>query len=141
MRKQEVLIDIKGTQVNEMGEEEVIEFSTIGRYYVKEQNYYIVYEETKMTEMDGTTTSIKTEKNRVTLNRMGEVEHRQVFEASKLNESYYCTSVSKMLMGVIPSIVEVNLTDEGGSINLEYELEIGREKISKNKLFITVKGV
>lgn len=140
MTGKEVFITIKGNQANEVGEESCIELTTIGKYFVKNQVHYILYEDTELTGMHRTTTSVKAERDKVILNRMGETEHRQVFEKGILNESYYVTAFSKMLMGVIPSRVEVNLTDDGGSINLEYELEIGREKISDNKLLITVRG-
>ncbi len=42
-------------------------------------------------------------------------------------------------LAVVSSGVEVNLTDIGGSINLEYEAEIENEKISDNLLSLTVR--
>lgn len=135
----EVLINIKGIQRDDLGEESSVEHIANGRLFNKEGIFYIIYEDKMLSEIAGTTTSLKVHPDKVILNRMGATGHRQVFEKNKLDESYYVTPEGKMLMGVIPRRVDVNLTDEGGSINLEYELEIGREKISDNKLFISVR--
>jgi uncharacterized beta-barrel protein YwiB (DUF1934 family) len=69
---------------------------------------------------------------------MGTAELRQVFEKDVLNHSNYVTPYGAMKLTVIPSKVEVDLTELGGSINLEYELAIGNDRISNNKLSITV---
>jgi uncharacterized beta-barrel protein YwiB (DUF1934 family) len=140
MNKQ-VLISVKGTQLNEYGDVDQQELITQGNYFLKKGAYFIIYRESELTGMSGTTTTLKAEPTRVTLNRMGTSEQKQIFEQGVLHRGNYITPLGKMVMGVIPSKVEVNLTDLGGSINLEYELEVGHEKISDNMLFITVKEV
>ncbi|MDA8234581.1 MAG: DUF1934 domain-containing protein [Clostridia bacterium] len=139
--KKDVLVTVKGTQVNELGEEDTIELITKGNYFFKNESYYIIYNETEISGMEGTTTSLKAEPRRITLNRMGSAEQKQVFEVNTLNISNCVTPFGTWVMGVIPSKVEVDLTDMGGSINLEYELNNGTEKVSDNRLSITVKEV
>jgi uncharacterized beta-barrel protein YwiB (DUF1934 family) len=137
----EVLISVKGTQLNEFGEVDQQELVTKGSLFLKKGKYFIIYSESELTGMSGTTTTLKVEPDRVTLNRMGTSEQKQVFEQGILHRGNYITPFGKMIMGVIPSKVEVNLTDLGGSINLEYELEVDCQKISDNMLSITVKEV
>lgn len=137
----EVLISVKGTQLNEFGEIDQQELITKGNLFLKKGAYFIMYNESELTGMSGTVTTLKVEPARVTLNRMGTSEQKQVFERGVLHRGSYITPFGKMVMGVTPSKVEVNLTDFGGSINLEYELEVGSEKISDNMLSITVKEV
>ncbi|MHB8171152.1 MAG: YwiB family protein [Thermincolia bacterium] len=139
--KKDVLVTVKGTQVNDLGEENSIQLITRGDFFFKNQAYYIIYNESEISGMEGTTTSLKAEPERITLNRMGSAEQKQVFEVNTLNISNYITPFATWIMGVIPSKVEVDLTDIGGSINLEYELNNGTEKVSDNKLSITVKEV
>jgi len=139
--KKDVLVTVRGTQKNELGEEETIELITRGNYFLKNQAYYIIYNESEISGMEGTTTSLKAEPRKVTLNRMGTSELKQVFEEGTLNLSNYVTPFGAWVMGVIPTKVEVYLTDMGGSINLEYELNNGTEKVSDNKLSITVEEV
>ncbi len=134
-----VIISVTGTQVNEFGEVDVQELVTTGVYYEKKGAYFIIYNESEITGMPGTTTSVKAESRRVTLNRMGESQHKQVFEAGLRNRGNYITPYGMMYIAVIPSKVDVSLTDSGGSINLEYELEIENQKISDNKLSLTVR--
>ncbi|MBU7007331.1 DUF1934 domain-containing protein [Phosphitispora fastidiosa] len=134
-----VIISVTGTQTNEFGEVDVQELVTTGVYYEKKGTYFIIYSESEITGMPGTTTSVKAEPQRVTLNRMGESQHKQVFETGMRNRGNYITPYGMMYMAVIPSKVDVILTDSGGSINLEYELEVENQKISDNKLSLTVR--
>lgn len=134
-----VIISVTGTQTNEFGEVDIQELVTTGVYYEKKGAYFIIYNESEITGMPGTTTSVKAEPQRVTLNRMGESQHKQVFETGMRNRGNYITPYGMMYMAVIPSKVDVILTDSGGSINLEYELEVENQKISDNKLSLTVR--
>jgi uncharacterized beta-barrel protein YwiB (DUF1934 family) len=134
-----VIINVTGIQINEYGERDAQEFITTGSYYAKKGAYFIIYNESEVTGMPGTTTSLKAEPARVILNRMGTSQLRQVFETGMRHQGNYVTPYGTMYMSVTPSRVEVNLTDAGGSINLEYELEIENEKVSDNTLLLTVR--
>ncbi|HWJ03247.1 MAG TPA: DUF1934 domain-containing protein [Verrucomicrobiae bacterium] len=137
--KKEVFVKVKGTQINDIGEADTIELYTEGTFFIRPHSYYLVYNESAISGLEGTTTSLKIEPTRVTLNRMGTAELKQTFEEGVMNEGCYVTPYGTMIIGVIPSKVEVDLTEVGGHINLEYELQVGREKISDNLLSITVK--
>lgn len=139
--RREVLVKVKGTQTNDLGEQDTIELITEGSYFVKAESFYIVYNETVLSGMEGTTTSIKAESQKVTLNRMGTAELKQTFEVGVFNSGHYITPYGTMQLAVIPSKVQVDLTDAGGSINLEYELQTGSEKISDNQLVISVESL
>ncbi|GAF25642.1 DUF1934 domain-containing protein [Neomoorella thermoacetica] len=136
--KKDVLVKVRGTQTNDLGEQDSIELITEGRFFIRDQHYYILYNETCLSGMEGTTTSLKVEPRRVTLNRMGTAEQKTTFETGILNYSFYVTPYGTMRISVLPSKVEVDLTERGGSINLEYELQVGQEKISNNQLEITI---
>lgn len=140
MRK-EVLVTVKGTQTNDLGEKDTIELVTLGNYFLKNSSYYIMYNETELSGMEGTTTTLKAEPTRVTLNRMGTSEMKQIFEEGVHNEGNYVTPFGSMYMRVLPRKVQVDLDDMGGSINLEYEIELAREKLGYNTLSITVREV
>ncbi len=139
--KKNVLVSVKGTQTNDMGEKDTIELVTEGRLFVKDKSYYIMYNESEISGMEGTTTSLKVEPAKVTLNRMGSSEQKSTFEKGVYNSGHYVTPYGMMSIAVNPSKVDVDLTDVGGSINLEYELELGQEKVSDNELFITVQEI
>lgn len=138
MMHKEVIVRVKGVQHTEWGDEDTIELVTQGRYYRKADCYYIIYNETEATGMEGTTTSLKAQADRVILNRMGTSELRQEFELGVESQANYVTPYGAMRITVIPSRVDIDLTEQGGNINLEYELSIGNDKIGNNKLCITV---
>ena len=137
----EVIIAVTGTQVNEYGETDAQELITKGTYYQKNGAYFIVYTESEITGMAGTTTFVKVEQAqaRVTLNRAGISQHKQVFETGLRHQGNYITPCGVMSIVVNTSKVEVDLTDIGGSIKLEYELEVENEKVSDNTLSLAVR--
>jgi len=135
----EVLVTVKGTQTNEFGEKDTIELVTRGNYYYKNNAYYIVYNESRLSGLEGATTSLKAEPRRVTLNRMGAAEMKQIFEEGMHNGGMYVTSCGSMEMRVLSRKVEVCLDHAGGSIDLGYDIEMDREKLGYNELRITVK--
>ncbi|MDT3700096.1 MAG: DUF1934 domain-containing protein [Thermincola sp.] len=135
----EVIITVTGTQINEFGEVDTQELTTKGNYYLKKGAYFIIYGESEVTGMHGTTTCLKAEDDRITLNRAGTSEQRQVFEKGQRHQGNYITPYGVMYMAVTPSKVDINLTEMGGSINLEYELEVENQKISDNLLSLVVR--
>lgn len=135
----DVIVTVTGTQVNEYGEADSQELVTTGSYFIKNGAYYIIYNESQLTGMEGTSTSVKAEQGVVTLNRMGTSQHRQVFEIGQRHRGSYVTPFGLMHIAVTSSRVEVSLTDSGGSINLEYILEVENQKVSDNKLTLTVR--
>lgn len=137
----EVLVTVIGTQTSEEGEEATITLITRGSYFQKKSSYYIVYRESEASGMQGATTSIKAESDRVTLNRMGTSEFRQVFERGMHNQGKYVTPYGAMDIRVLPWKVQVDLTEGGGSIDLEYEIEASAQKLGYNRLNITVTEV
>lgn len=139
--KRQVLITIKGLQTNELGEQDTQELVTVGEFFRKNQAYYLLYKETEISGMAGTTTSVKVEGERVILNRMGSAQMKQIFQVGASHQCNYVTPHGRLHLQVLSSQVDVDLTEVGGSINLEYELTIGAEKVSDNKLSITVKEV
>lgn len=136
-----VIIAVTGTQVNEFGEVDTQEFITTGTYFLKNGAYFVMYSESEVTGMAGTATSLKAEPGRVILNRMGASQHKQVFEHGLRHRGNYITPYGVFDMSVISSKVEVNLTDSGGSINLEYILEVENQKVSDNRLALSVREV
>ena len=139
--KKAVWVKVIGTQINDLGEADKIELMTEGKLFMKNNSYYIVYTESEVSGMEGTTTSVRVEEDKVVLNRMGASEHKQTFKAGIPDVGSYVTPFGTMMMKVLPSKVDVNLNSLGGSVDLEYELVIGEEKVSDNKLSILVEEV
>jgi len=138
MRKN-VLVTVKGTRRDRENDAEVIELVSPGTFHHKNNSYYIIYKETAIAGMENATTTIKAEGDIVTIIRNGSINMRQVFERDKMHRSVYQTTFGSMDMMVKPWNIEVDLTDLGGSIKLEYELELDHAHLGTNSLLIMVK--
>ncbi|SHH14655.1 DUF1934 domain-containing protein [Desulforamulus hydrothermalis] len=136
---QDVLVTVKGTRRDADSPPETIEVVSPGTYYCKNNTYYIIYRETALTGMDDTTTTIKSDGRTVTVIRNGSVSMRQVFEPGQSHRSVYQTGFSSMETVICPWQIEVDLTEHGGSIKLEYELVLAGVPAGTNSLEITVK--
>ena len=137
--KIERMIKIQGLQRNQEGEENKIELSTMGSVYEKNNNVYVVYEETEISGMEGTTTTLKIEgTNRLSMQRYGNTTSKMVFEEGKRHISDYRTLYGDFKMEVVTSSLNIKLDVEGlkGSLELHYDLSISGLVESQNLLTI-----
>ncbi len=137
--KKEVLISIKGIQVVD-GEEDTTELFTTGNFYLKEDSYYITYEESETTGFEGTKTTLKiAPDNIVSLIRHGELRSNLVVKEGQRNVGYYYTMQGEILIGVSGSKVKINLDEHGGDLEFKYSLDINSSHVSDNEVHINIK--
>lgn len=134
---QKVLLTIKGTQI-ESGEHDSIEFVTEGRLYKKANGYLLEYDESDLTGIEGVTTQVFLDGDSVTLSRSGAVDTHMVFSQNSVYESNFSTPFGTMRMSIFALHVESRLSDKSGSVDLEYELNMG-ELNTVNKLNLSFK--
>lgn len=137
-----ILITVSGTQRDALGEESRIELVTPARYWQKDGIEYILYEETEVSGMQGTTTALKLFSDHVSLVRMGKVQQKQEFWPGVKSFSTYVTPYGRMKMGVLTNKLAVSFNEADGKIgmiDIHYELEIDGEWQSDNTLFISVR--
>ncbi|MEG6522824.1 DUF1934 domain-containing protein [Desulfotomaculum sp. 1211_IL3151] len=133
-----VQIIVRSSQRGFDNNPEVIELNYEGTIHQKNNNYYIVYKETENTGMGNTTTTLKVETNAITISRSGAVNMRQVFQKDLEHRGFYQTPYGDMEMAVIARNIEASLTELGGSIKLEYELELDHSTLGMNDLEIAI---
>lgn len=135
----EVRIKIKGKQTDENGKEDIIELLTEGKFYKKRDIYYIVYEETEISGMEGTTTTLKIEGDKVSMKRFGSNTSDMVFEKGKRFNTYYMTPYGNLDMEILTNKMEIDISDTGkGNIELGYRVNISNSIESNNELLINV---
>lgn len=135
------IISVKGTQKNDREEVDTIELVTEGNFYIKGNTFYVVYEESELSGMDGTTTTLKITRDKVTLLRFGTNKSKMVFEKNKRHETDYQTPYGKILLGVLSTDVNVNMGESGGEVNIKYVLDLNNRKVSNNELYLKVREV
>ncbi|SES85172.1 DUF1934 domain-containing protein [Anaerobranca gottschalkii] len=102
----------------------------------KEETTYLTYKEPEGTGLDNTTTTLKLEKDKVTLIRTGSTTLRQVFKAGEITTGVYQTPYGNFALEVDAKEVKVELIKDKGKITLQYDLIIAGEKIEDQKLNI-----
>lgn len=123
--KEQRLIRVIGTQRDAQGEEGKIELVTEGKFYNKNNSLYLVYEETEVSGMAGATTRLKIEgKDRVSMKRFGTTMSQLIFEEKKSFTSQYNTQFGDFEMSVFTKKLQVNISDDGKSGNIEIHYNI-----------------
>lgn len=139
MEKQ-VLLSIRGQQIFEgVPEPEVTELMTEGTMSTGEGGVTLIYQESELTGLEGTQTTIQVEPECVTILREGQVNSQMVFQQGRRHLSLYNTPYGTMTMGVSTRRMKVDLDDTGGSIEIDYAIEIDHAVAGQNVFQIYVK--
>jgi len=137
-----VIISIQGSQIiPDFGEPERVELITPGRLTREGGDYLLTYRESELTGLEGTTTTLRVEGPRVTLSRVGEVCSHMVFEQGRNHLSYYETGEGPLTVGVSACRVRSALTDEGGSIEVDYQIEMDQLFSGRNHIKVQVSAL
>ena len=135
-----VIISIKGVQSTDNGQPEVIELVTEGKLLdCGDAGYTLTYQESQLTGLEGTLTTFQIEPDRVTLLRVGEVNSQMVFEEGRRHLSMYDTPYGALSIGVNTRRMRSDLSASGGSIEIDYAIEIDHALAGQNLFRIQVR--
>jgi uncharacterized beta-barrel protein YwiB (DUF1934 family) len=101
--------------------------------------YTLAYEESELTGLDNTRTTLQVDGEQVTMVRMGEFNAQMVFQEGRRHLSMYNTPYGSMVIGVNTRHLLVDLNDQGGIIEVDYAIEVDHEVAGRNVFSITVK--
>ena len=133
------IITIRSNQLYD-DNNETIELVTEGTFEPCGNGFRITYEESAITEMEGITTSILVEPSKIVVDRTGGVHYQMVFEKGNRNMCHYDTGYGTFLLSICTDTIENEITSAGGSLNIEYSLEVDNAQISDNVFYIEVKA-
>ncbi len=134
-----VVLKIKGKQTNVEGEENVIELITQGKLYTKNGSYYLVYDETELSGMEGSTTTLKIQEHKISMKRFGNNSSSLIFEKGQRHRAEYITAYGDMSLEVMTDKVDINISETGkGNIDLLYRLNLSKDMESNNHLTIDI---
>ena len=138
----DVIIEIK-TEQSLDGQSDSIEFSTDGRFGIKDGSYFLSYDESGLLDIEGeikTTLYVKPD-NTVVLQRKGSYNGKMIIEKGVRTNCFYSTPVGNILLGIFGEKVLSNLNEDGGNIALTYLIDDDAKLISRNKVNISVREV
>lgn len=138
MIQKEVRVTVRGTQYAEGEEPQTIELVTDGTFTRRDDAWHISYTESEMTDLAGVETSFRVTEDEVVLTRAGKVNTEMVFRAGEKTESLYDVGVGALLLTVTSRSVTTALSDEGGSFEFEYTVELEHTPVGSNLYCVTV---
>ncbi|MBQ9166485.1 MAG: DUF1934 domain-containing protein [Oscillospiraceae bacterium] len=139
MTKEKVMINIKGFQNYEATGQDDIGLLTEGTLAAMPFGWELAYEESELTGMEGTLTTFLIEQERVTLLRTGSVCTQMVYELGRRHHSMYNTPYGSLEVGITTSLLDVEMGENGGHLNVDYAIELDHALVGQNSIRITVR--
>lgn len=118
----EISIRVSSKITNSLGETEEITLYANSKAEIKDENRYLIYEESEITGMEGTRTVLKYDGTHLTIKRFGNVNSNLRISPGEIYENHYKTPY-----GVFTMITKGNLINWQElplEIDIDYDLEI-----------------
>lgn len=122
--KREVVLSLKGTQTYTGQDPDVIELVTDGVLEQVPGGWFLSYEESALTGLEGVQTTFLLEDGCVTLSRTGKLQSQMVFLEGIPHESLYQMEFGALMISVCASKIQWDIAPEGGTVDLKYRIEI-----------------
>lgn len=135
--KKDAMISIKGIQRVD-GEQEVVELLTCGRFYRRNNSYWLSYQESEATGFEGHRTTLHVEPNRVTMQRSGPASTQLIVEGGCRHQCFYDTGYGALTVGINGRQIRSTLTDDGGELDFSYAMDINTALASEYQVIIKV---
>lgn len=136
-----ILLNIKTVQLDKVGNEnDVIELCTEGKYYKRKDSIYLVYEESEISGLKGTTTTIKIKDSEFELKRRGAQKTSLIFKKGKRYSSQVMTPGGNIGMEIITDDIISNIKEEPIYINIKCEYSIALKGLFQGKNIINIKA-
>ncbi|HZK34702.1 MAG TPA: DUF1934 domain-containing protein [Bacillota bacterium] len=130
----DIILNIKGSQRNVQGEGNSIELVTQGKLYKIDDVYYIEYDESELSGMEGTKTQISIRDDSITMERIGNHPSQFFFEKGKKYINSMSTPLGPVVMEIYPTTINHKINDDQGKLDVRYQLGIGGKHVSSNEL-------
>jgi len=137
MRK--AMISIKGAPFQTGNEDDSFELMTDGEYMREGGISTFRYVESALTGLDGLLTTFNVENDRVVLSRGGELNEDMIFSEKQKHHFLYETPFGSILMGIDTHSIVKNLRDDGGSLEIRYDIEVDNISVSRNLFQINIR--
>ena len=139
MMKEDYLISINGTIQQEDGETDSMQLLTHGGFAYRNGSFFITYKESEATGYEGSTTTVKVEKDsKVSMTRFGRAHSQLVIERGKRHVCHYESGYGSLSLGVAADEIENKLDANGGEVTFSYTLDTGSNTLSYNCVKIKI---
>lgn len=115
-----------------------IEVVTPGSFYENDGNFYVVYDETEISGMEGTTTTFKIYPEKFSLIREGTTTTKMDFKENDKSLALYNTPYGVLELEIETKKLEININEKGGDIFIDYSLWVSGQEPQKTQLKINI---
>ena len=137
--EKQVMIRCKSIQRDERGKAEEVVLETPGVYGEDEDCRYLTYEETSLSGMEGTTTTIRMYGDHVTLSRQGSFLQETEYRPSTVAKSEYITPAGPVEITVSSKEITDTVRGGKGRLRLVYDIEMKGLFSHLNEIIIDVR--
>ena len=124
---------------NYLDSDDIIEVVTPGEFLVIEGGFKAIYEETELSGMSGTTTTLTILNDKLILEREGNVSAKMDFKKGETSVSLYNTPYGVLDLQIHTEDLNVDIDENGGKITAKYSMELAGQPPIVNKLSVNVK--
>lgn len=136
----QVYVEINGNVTTD-GDTDRMSYSTEGQLYKRSGKLYINYPEGELLGREKCSTTLKVAPDGVvTMLRSGETHTRMVFEEGQCHMSCYETPFGNLTVSVATNEIKVDMGENGGRLDIDYNLTINSTTHSRNRLSIRVRS-
>ena len=132
------MITIKGSPAFSYSEDDGYELLTDGEYLSEDGVSVFQYLESELTGLDGLLTTFNVDSDRVILKRGGDNLAEMIFSEKQKHNFLYETPFGSIMMGIDTHSIERNLRDDGGSLQIRYDIEVDNVSVSQNLFQINI---
>lgn len=138
--KKDVWLSIHSVQrYEEWEQEDAVDLMTQARLYCRGGKYYISYEESALTGLEGTRTTVKLDGGTVSMIRTGACPSQMLFLENQRHVGLYHTGVGQPLtISTHTSRIENTIGPEGGTLEIDYTIEIDSACAGENHFTMQV---
>ena len=141
MSKFPVVLNVQGVQRYQDQEPEIIELTTEGTMERQKEVWEISYEESDLTGLAGVTTAFRVGPRGVVLKRTGKLQNQMIFMEGRRHESLYQIDIGALMIAVRATSVKSDLTEQGGTVDIYYNIEIEDTAMGSMEYHLTVNPV
>ena len=119
-------------------EPDSLEFFTDGQYLFQDPVACLSYQESEVTGLEGTRTSVTILPDQVVVDRAGTVQSRMVFKEGSKSSFLYNTPFGQATMGVDTRSIRQCVNEHGGKVEIDYVVDMEHAVVARNKFSITI---
>ncbi|ATD55946.1 DUF1934 domain-containing protein [Clostridium chauvoei] len=123
----------------DLDKKDIIEVVTPGKFLIDEDGFKAIYEETEISGMDGTTTTLKILGDSFVLERQGNVSTKMDFKKGETSVSLYNTPYGMMDLQIHTDYLEIDMDENGGDLIAKYSMAISGQEPIMTKISVNVK--